>query len=104
MATTLAVLPTNAVPPTIGNIGGNGVTGLPSAPNSSFSQTIGAFPVVGQYYFNVPFPNNQVVLYKLEIKLDPKDTNVFLSYVFPLSPSSINKSSIMLTNYFDVDG
>jgi hypothetical protein len=80
--------------------------GVPSVNNAGvLGNFINSFPLVGQYYFNVPFPNNQVVLYKLQLYDDyVNNIDDKTEYIFPLSPSSVTKQSVNLTTYYDVDG
>lgn len=83
----------------------NGVTGV----NSTLNNITTSIPQVPQYFFSVPFANNQAVLYKLEIKsnlatsLDQSNSGT-TTFIFPLTPSSVTKSVINLTNYYDVQG
>lgn len=88
------------VGPLIGNIPtvfNNAVTGFNNLVSSGT-----AIPQVPQYFFTVPFANNQAVLYKLEIVSDPPITPS--SFIFPLTPNNVTKQVINLTNYYDVRG
>src|SRR4029077_5400077 len=77
--------------------------------NSALSGVVGAIPQIPQYFFTVPFPNNQTVLYRLRIydnPASPKGANIagpfFDEFIFPLTPSNVTKQSINLTSYYDV--
>ncbi len=94
------LVPTNVV---------NGVTGVASTVNSFLSSVVGSIPQVPQYFFTVPFANNQPVLYKLEIITSPNNGPFIAGaslppFIFPLTPVNVTKQSISLTNYYDVAG
>lgn len=73
--------------------------GVTSAINNTLGNIIGSLPTNLPYFFTVPFPNNQAVLYKLEMK---DKGNIIQTFIFPLTPNNINKQFINLTNYYDV--
>ena len=115
------------LPTTVASVPSTLISGITSVANSAaggLTSIVNALPSVPQYYFTVPFPNNQLVLYKLQIS-SSNNTNTYqptsnsflpvaansaanasnpYTYVFPLSPSSINKTTVNLVNYFDVNG
>jgi hypothetical protein len=79
----------------------NAVTGY----NNLAGNALSNLPQVPQYFSTVPFANNQTVLYKLQIILDPsKLTSGLTPYIFPLTPSNVTKTTMNLTNYYDVQG
>lgn len=84
----------------------NAVTGAASIINNFLNPLVASIPQVPQYFFSIPFANNQAVLYKLSIvavgSTGPvQDTQDF---IFPLTPNNIQKQSVSLTNYYDVAG
>ena len=100
---TASFLPTNV----LGNLIPTNVT---NSITSFGNFIISNLPQVPQYFNSVPFPNNQPVLYKLELfsgssvggsNYNPVPLDTF---IFPLTPSSVAKQVINLTNYFDVKG
>jgi hypothetical protein len=82
----------------------NAVTGVASAINNFLSPIVGAIPQVPQYFFSIPFANNQPVLYKLSIVANGVPGAILPDFIFPLTPNNIQKQSISLTNYYDVSG
>jgi hypothetical protein len=82
----------------------NGITGY----NNIVGGLVGGIPIVPQYFFTVPFANNQPVMYMLE--LNPVGTTTSTTtgstdtFIFPLTPSNVTKQVINLTNYYDVQG
>src|ERR1700688_923059 len=83
----------------------NGITGF----NNLIGGVLGSIPQVPQYFFTVPFANNQPVLYKLSLFTGINPTPFGISvpeeeFIFPLTPSKVTKTSMNLTNYYDVQG
>ena len=99
---------TSIIPGPLANIPStlnSGITSAANSANSTLTGIINDFPAVPQYYFTVPFPNNQLVLYKLEIVNNAGSISSSTDqFIFPLSPSSVTKQTINLTNYYDVAG
>ena len=96
-----SLIPTNVM---------NSVTGLGNSFNNFVNNTIPPLPQVPQYFFTVPFPNNQTVLYRLRILGSTTPANVASTldiideFIFPLTPSNISRQVVNLTNYYDVKG
>ena len=83
----------------------NGITGLAAAANSGLGNIVQGIPQASQYFFTVPFANNQAVLYKLEISVTSQQAlNTTYTFIFPLTPNNVTKSVMNLTNYYDVKG
>lgn len=78
----------------------NGITGF----NNLANNLLGSIPQVPQYFFTVPFANNQPVLYKLELIPAAGTSGSNDVFIFPLTPSNVTKQVINLTNYYDVQG
>ena len=78
----------------------NGVTGF----NNLAGGVLGSIPQVPQYFFTVPFANNQPVLYKLELIPGAGTSGSNDVFIFPLTPSKVTKTVMNLTNYYDVQG
>ena len=99
---------TLAVPTT----GVNSFTGLGNAINSALGNIVGSIPTIPQYFFTVPFPNNQTVLYRLRIynnlqQAGPavgslSNSNLAEEFIFPLTPTNITKQYVNFTSYYDV--
>jgi len=80
----------------------NGITGF----NNLAGGLLGSIPQVPQYFFTVPFANNQPVLYKLSLFTlgDPNAVGPTEEFIFPLTPAKVTKTVMNLTNYYDVQG
>lgn len=81
-----------------------------SSPTTSITNSVTSltssslFQTPSQYFFTVPFANNQLTLFELVI-LDPNTFQpIGEPYIFPLSPASINIQYTSMNNYFDVRG
>lgn len=92
------------------------ITGPLGAVTAGLGSVVGSIPQIPQYFFTVPFANNQAVLYKLSIiygqgpglagsPLGPGLPGTSIpDFIFPLTPNGVQKQSISLTNYYDVQG
>ena len=82
----------------------NAVTGAASIINNFLNPLVASIPTVPQYFFAIPFANNQAVLYKLSIVSNGVPGVILPDFIFPLTPNNIQKQSVSLTNYYDVSG
>jgi hypothetical protein len=103
-ASNLLFLPTNIPNTLVPTNVVNAVTGQASSLNNFSSPIVGNIPVVPQYFFSIPFANNQSVLYKMSIVVNGIPGTIVPDFIFPLTPNNIQKQSISLTNYYDVSG
>jgi len=101
MASKIVFVPSAAITAAIPTLALNSIAGLGSAIGAASLPTNG-FPQTSQYFFTVPFANNQPVLYQLEIT--NSSAEIISTYTFPLTPNNVTKSVISLTNYYDVQG
>jgi hypothetical protein len=58
----------------------------------------------GQSFDTQPLPNNSYVLFMLSIRDFSPAKQAVQSYIFPISPSAINKEYAAMSNYYDTQG
>ena len=65
----------------------NAVTGAASIINNFLNPLVASIPQVPQYFFSIPFANNQAVLYKLSIVSVWSSWTVhrYQDFIFPLN-------------------
>lgn len=88
-----ALVPTTAL---------SSVASLGTTVNNALAGVLGNLPQVPQYFYSVPFANNQTVLYRLRIYTNSNNSVPVEEFIFPLTPSSITKQYNSLTSYYDV--
>lgn len=70
----------------------------------SLSASIGALPGLEQSFSTIPLSNFNTALYELAIRAPGQAQALVSSYIFPISPSAIQKEVVAMTNIFDVRG
>ena len=112
MANSTLVAGVGGIATQVPTTGVNSITSLGNSINTGIGNLVGSIPQVPQYFFTVPFPNNQTVLYRLRIynnlqQAGPavgnlSNSNLAEEFIFPLTPNNITKQYVNFTSYYDV--